>query len=305
MSARTRVCIAALLALASPLQAAETTRQSAGVDIFVSSDADSTEIRRVGATVDWRYADAHHYRGLALERAVISPLGGPARDFDRAFLRFADSSAIGEWSGRIGTDGHRLLGAASLVRPGARRTEYFVERDLLETRGGIARGQTVTFAGAAADLPIGAGERRQLTVLAGVQDFDDGNWRSHLRATYVDVVSERIGLSAQLRMRAFHNSRPFAGDYFSPRDFVEAIPTLQVRHRLRGGWTGVVAAGWGTQRHTGTDWRPARLVQASLSSPERAQWGYFRASFGYSDTPGVGGDGYGYRQATLQWIRAF
>ncbi|TZF91438.1 hypothetical protein [Cognatilysobacter lacus] len=300
-----RLCVAGLLALAGPLHAAEPARQAGGVDIFVSSDADNTEIRRAGATVDWHYSDVHHYRGLALERAVISPLGGPARDFDRAFLRFADSSATWQWSGRVGTDGHRLLGAVSLVKPGARRAEYFVERDLLETRGGIARGQTVTFAGAAADLPIGPGERRQLTLLAGAQDFEDGNWRGHLRATYIDVISERIGLSAQLRVRAFHNSEPSVGDYFSPRDFVEAVPTLQIRHRLRGGWSGVVAAGWGTQRHTGADWRPARLVQASLTSPERARSGYFRATFGYSDTPGVGGEGYGYRQGTLQWIRTF
>lgn len=289
-------------AQAQPQTQAAGTAGSAGVEIFMSDDADDTEIRRIGITADWRFLDARHYQGLTLERASIAPLGTPARDYDRAFYRFASTKGTWEWNGRIGTDGQRLLGAASVVRTGRFRTEVFAERDLLETRGGLASGQMVTFAGTAVDLPLGAGERRQLTLLGGVQDFDDGNLRTHARMNAVQMLSGRLGLSAQLRVRAFRNNEPFAGDYFSPRNFIEAVPVLQVRRRLAGGWTGVAAAGWGRQRHTGTDWRSARLLQASLTSPIRPRRSYLRATFSYSDTPGIGGEGYGYRQATLQWV---
>lgn len=298
-----------LLTLALPLQAGAQAAYApaAGVDVFFSSDADHTEVQRLGVTADWRFVDARHYRGIEVERSRIAPLGDRAREYDRAFYRFAGTSAAWEWTGRVGSDGHRLLGAGSLVRPGRVRSELFVERDLLETRGGLARGQAVTFAGAAVDLPLGAGDRRQLTLLGGVQDFDDGNLRTHLRANLVQVLSEPLGLSAQLRVRAFLNSDPGAGDYFSPRRFVEAVPTLQVRRRLAGGWTGTVAAGWGRQRHTGSGIRDARLAQATLTSPIAPGRSYLRATFGYSDTPGVGVDaaGYGYRQATVQWVRPF
>lgn len=278
---------------------------AAGVDLFVSDDADDTEIQRLGVTLDWRFVDARHYRGLALERARIAPLGGPGHVDERAFYRFADTSGAWQWHGRVGTDGHRLLGAASLVRTGRLRTEAFAERDLLETRRGLERGQVVTFAGAAVDIPLEDGDRRQLTLLAGLQDFDDGNLRTHLRANLVQTLSDRLGLSAQLRARAFRNSTPRAGDYFSPESFMEAVPVLQVRRRFAGGWTGAVAGGWGRQRQTGTPWRDARLVQASLTSPVAPGRSYLRATFNYSDTPGVAGQGYGYRQATLQWVKPF
>lgn len=304
MSARVALAAALLLALpvARAADAPPSARPAAGIDLFFSDDADDTQVRRLGVSVDWRFVDARHYRGIELERNTISPLGGPARDFDRAFVRFADTRADWEWNGRVGSDGHRLLGSASVVHAGRHRTEFFAERDLLESRRGIATGQVVTFAGAAVDLPLDAGQRQQLTLLGGLQDFDDGNLRTHLRATYVATLSERLGLSGQLRARAFRNSEPQAGDYFSPRNFVELVPTLQVRRRFADGWTGTIAAGWGEQRHTGSDWRQARLVQASVASPARPGHGYLRASFGYSDTPGISGEGYGYRQATLQWV---
>lgn len=301
------VFAAMVLALAAaPAVAQETAaRPAGGVDLFLSNDADHTEVSRIGITVDWSFTDAKHYRGIELERARISPLGDPGRDFDRAFVRFADASARWEWNGRVGTDGDRLLGSVSLVRPGRHRSEFFVERDLLETRNGIATGQTVTFAGAAIDLPIGEGDRHQFTVLGGLQDFEDGNLRTHLRVNYVQTLSERIGLSGQLRMRAFHDSSPHAGDYFAPGDYVEVIPALQVRHRLSGGWVGSLAVGWGRQRQTGADWRSSRLSQATLTSPIRPGRSYLRATFSYSDTPGIAGTGYGYRQGTLQWVKPF
>ncbi|GAB1596713.1 hypothetical protein [Lysobacter claricitrinus] len=301
---RAACALLALVAAAAFAQDADP-RPAAGVDLFLSNDADNTEVTRIGVTADWAFVDAQHYRGIELERARISPLGGPAHQFDRAFLRFAGTSTTWEWSGRVGTDGDRLLGSTSFVRPGRHRSEFFVERDVLETRNGVATGQTVTFAGAAIDLPVGEGDHHQVTLLGGVQDFDDGNLRTHLRANYVQTLSERIGLSGQLRLRAFHDSSPHAGDYFAPGDYIELIPALQLRHRLSGGWVGSLVAGWGRQRQTGADWRPSRLSQATLTSPIRPGRSYLRATFSYSDTPGVAGTGYGYRQGTLQWVRPF
>lgn len=298
--------LAVALALASGgAYAQDAARPAGGVDLFLSNDADDTEVTRLGVTADWSFADARHYRGIELERARLSPLGDPAHTFDRAFFRFAGTSQAWEWNGRVGTDGDRLIGSASLVRPGRHRAEMFVERDVLETRNGIATGQTVTFAGAAVDLPIGAGDSHQFTVLGGVQDFEDGNLRSHVRVNYVQMLSERIGLTGQLRLRAFHDSEPHAGDYFAPGDYVEVIPALQVRRRFAGGWVGSLAGGWGRQRQTGADWRASRFSQATLTSPIQPGRSYLRATFSYSDTPGVAGTGYGYRQGTLQWVKPF
>src|SRR3546814_5767093 len=69
--------------------------------------------------------------------------------------------------------------SSDLVRDRAWRQEYFVERDVLETRSG-RDGRYATFAGAAFDIPLDA-RGQQITLLAGVQEFSGDNVRTHLR----------------------------------------------------------------------------------------------------------------------------
>src|SRR3546814_1467271 len=96
--------------------------------------------------------------------------------------------------------------SSDLVRDRAWRQEYFVERDVLETRSG-RDGRYATFAGAAFDIPLDA-RGQQITLLAGVQEFSGDNVRTHLRAVYSLPLVADWGLGMQLRARSFHNSHP-------------------------------------------------------------------------------------------------
>lgn len=293
------VVLATLASVSAPLLA----QGAAHLDLFASDDADDTSVTKAGLTLDYRFEDIEHYRGIKLEQVRIRPLGQPAWDDQRIYYRFADRSDQWTWNGQVGTDGDTVLGSASLVRDVARRQEYFVERDILETPLGVD-GLYYTFVGAAFDVPLDDKGRRQVTALAGVQDFTGDNVRTHLRGRYVATLVPDWGLSAQLRVRAFHNSDPFEADYYSPRWFAEALPVVQLR-RFRSRWMYSAALGWGWQRDSGSDTRSARLLEAGVTSPRnRADW-YLRATASYSNTPTGTGQSYGYRQLVVEWIRPF
>ena len=305
MKARALVAAALWSALLVPLASAAADRAApaaAGVEVFASDDADDTTVVKSAVVVHARYADAGRYLGLALEQARFRPLGDRGWSDHRAYLAFADRRGALAWNGRIGSDGHTLLGSAALVREGARRQEVFIERDVLETRAG-RDGRYVTFAGAAIDLPLD--ERgQQLTLLGGLQDFPGDNLRTHLRATYSLPLLPAQGLSLQVRARTFHNSHPRELDYYSPRRFEEVLPMLRLR-RFRGGWMYSAAAGVGRQRDTGSDWRSARLAEVTIESPRTSDDWYLRLHVLHSNTPVGDGTNYGYRQLHLQAVKAF
>ena len=265
------------LACAMPAQA----QHAGGVEVFASSDADGTSIVKAGVFADFMHADLEHYQGIKFEHARFAPFGRDAVDDERIYYRFADTGERWKWRGSLGTDGATWLGSASVFTEDARRQEYFIERDIVETPLGLQRGIYSTFAGAAFDLPLDA--RNIITALVGVQSFTGDNTRLHLRGRYIRVLDEDRGLSAQLRTRYFRSSDPREFDYYSPRWHAEAIPVLQLR-RFRGGWMYQGAAGWGRQRDSDSHWRNARMLEASVTSPKTRNW-FFKTSVGYSNTP--------------------
>jgi hypothetical protein len=297
---RLRLLVLATLASVSmPLFA----QNAAHLDLFTSDDADNTSVTKLGLTLDYRFEDIEHYRGIKLEQVDIRPLGQQAWQDQRVYYRFADRANQWTWNGQVGTDGDTLLGSASLVRDVAHRQEYIVERDILETPRGV-RGLYYTFVGAAYDIPLDDDGRQQVTALVGVQDFTGNNVRTHLRGRYVAMLVPDWGLSAQLRVRAFHNSDPSEFDYYSPRWFAEALPVIQLR-RFRSRWMYSAALGWGWQRDSGSATRSSRLLEAGITSPrEGADW-YLRATASYSNTPTGTGQSYGYRQLMVEWIKPF
>ena len=272
-------------------------------DLFASDDADDTSVTKAGVTVDHWFEDLEHYRGVKLETVRIRPLGQSAWQDQRLYYRFADRGGSWLWNGQIGTDGDTLLGSASVVRDVPRRQEYFVERDIVETPLGV-QGLYYTFLGAAYDLPLDASGHRQVTGLVGVQDFSGDNVRTHLRGRVIAAVAPDAGVSVQLRARAFHNSAPFEFDYYSPRWFAEVLPVVQVR-RFHSRWMFNAALGWGWQRDSESGTRPARMVEAGVTSPRVGRDSYLRATASYSNTPTSVGQSYGYRQVNLEWIRKF
>lgn len=276
--------------------------QAITVDAFSSSDADKTEVARFGANADWLSDGPDRHRGVRIETARFSPLGQETTEDLRVYYRHADVAGDWTWKAQVGTDGDTVLGALNAHNNARWRQEYFLEREIIETPQGLAQGVYYTFAGAALDLPIDA--RNTVTAVGAVQAFTGRNERVHLRASYVHVLQPEWGLTAQLRSRWFHSSRPGEYDYFSPRNFVQVTPTLQLRRRMQG-WRYVVAAGLGAQKQTGGKWRAARTVSAQLTSPPTRRGWAMDAAFAYSNTPVGAGYTYDYRQFSLGLTRAF
>lgn len=292
--------LALALAACAPATADDVMR-AVETDVFTSSDADHTEVTRAGLSLDWRYRDRDHYDGVRLESARFRPLGQETTHDLRAYYRFADSSKGWAWRGQVGTDGETVLGGFS-VHDAGYRTEYFLEREIVETPQGIARGVYYTFAGAAVDLPLDA--RNSLSLVGAGQAFTGRNVRAHLRANYIHVVNPDWGLTAQVRARYFRSSHPGEFDYFSPRDHAQVIPTLQLRRR-HAGWRYTLAAGLGAQRQTGGAWRQARTLSAKVTSPPLGKGWSIDAAFDYSNTATGAGYAYDYRQFGVNLTRAF
>ncbi len=273
-----------------------------GVEGFLSSDADGTEIAKTALDLDFRHADGEHYQGMSLEQARFRPFGQGWIGDRRAYWRFADGGGQWKWNGRIGTDGRTLLGNASIHNEVPRRQEYFLEREIVETPLGLQRDIYSTYTGAAYDLPFD--DRNILTTVLGVQDFSGRNVRLQYRGNFVHVIAPAWGFSAQLRLRYFHDSNPHEFDYFSPRWYAEAIPTLQLR-RFRAGWRYAIAAGYGRQRAADSGWHDARIFVAAVTSPKEGHDWFFQAGFTYANTPVNSGFTYDYKQLTFSIGRSF
>jgi hypothetical protein len=280
-------------------------RQAAGAEFFYSADSDGTEVARGAVDVDLRNVNENRYLGIRVERARYNPGNRGWESRDRAFLRAADEAGDWQLKAMVGTDGHTLIGSISANDQAPVRKEVFIERDIVETPKGLDRGIYSTFAGAAVDLP--ADDRNVFTALAGVQTFTGDNVRVHLRGSYVHVLQRKSGLSAQLRGRYFHNSKPAEFDYYSPRWYAEALPVVQMRRFVRG-WELVGAAGLGLQRDSGSDWRSSRYAHARFRHPLRhSAWGV-NGALTYTNTPSVSGtsrSGYSYAQFNLGVSKRF
>jgi hypothetical protein len=301
---RTTFCLAGLLlAGTASAQPATGPRHSVGADLSFSSDADRTDVLRLGLNFDLRYRDEDDHLGVRLERNTYRPAGGTRVRDERVYLRAA-GALEGGWTGRaqVGSDGDTLLGSASINDDSAWRKEFFVERDKVETRQGVTRPILYTFVGAALDVPLA--RTTQATLLGAVQDFTGSNVRSHVRANLIQVLHERIGLSAQLRTRYFHNSRPREFDYFSPEEHVDLLPVLQFR-RYRRNWRYLAAVGWGAQWDKGVGWRSSRYLNARLNSPAHRRRWVVGAEATYTNTPVGNGDTYDYARTSLSLTRVF
>lgn len=299
------VCIGGLLLALMPAAAVAQTEepsQAVGFDIFASSDADHSDVLKLGLTYDFAYTDLEHYQGIRLETFTFAAKGTHTTTKLRGYYNFAGTGDRWKWNGTIGTDGHSVLGSGSFYTDEAFRQEYFASRDLVETPLGVSQKLYSTFVGAAYDVPLD--DSNTITALAGVQKFDGDNWRLHLRGRYIYAVAPDWGLSLQLRTRYFQNSSPHEYDYFSPRWYFEAIPTIQLR-RFYHRWQYTVAVGWGGRRDADMNWRSAALADVAIVSPSIGQDWYMKAGFTYSDMPVSAGYAYSYEQATVSILKKF
>lgn len=302
-----KVCIgiAAFAFTASPALAEASAdvpfRHSVSTDIFASTDADSTDVYRAGVNLDLDYKGEEQLLGVRYEQAWYKPLGQRTRARERGFLRYADKSKDWAWSTQIGTDGHTVLGSASLHDTAKFRKEFFIERDIVETARGVDEGIYFTFVGAALDLPID--QDNGLTLVGGIQEFTGKNVRYHARGTFTHSIKSDWGLSVQLRTRYYHSTHPREFDYYSPSYYLQVLPVVQMR-RYSAGWRYMLAAGLGGQRDAVTEWTQSRFATAEATSPTNRQGWFLKAAAQYSNTPLRTGI-YDYGQLTLSLGRRF
>lgn len=270
---RWAIAVAAASAAPAPLQAqgdpaSLRAAPAAGVELWTSTDSDKTDVVKLLGRTLWALGERDQYYGIALERAWFRPEGQHVRRQTRAYLDLADHlGGKWRWQARIGTNGRTVLGSATL-RATDWSKEIFVEREIVETPRGLDRGIYYTFAGASTDLR--AGDDDSFNVMTGVQKFTGRNVRLHLRANYVHALEPKLGLSLQMRGRYFHSTVPGEFDYYSPRNFVQLIPVVQMRRFDRAGWMYLVALGYGAQKGTGTGWQGSRLGDLRIESPARS-----------------------------------
>jgi hypothetical protein len=303
MKALIGFAVAALAVLGTPCAAQSNGGRTSAVTVdgWASTDADGTDVVKTGVNLDWVNTGSDRYQGIRLEKAWFTPLGGNTTAFERVYGRYADVDGDWAWNAQIGTDGDTVLGSVNVAMTSGWRKEVFLERDILETPRGVTEGIYYTFGGAALDIPMS--ERDTATVVVGAQEFTGKNVRLHLRGNYVHLVKEDWGLTAQLRGRYFHSTRPGEFDYFSPRWYAQVMPVLQIR-RFDGGWRYLAAAGFGAQRDSGSDWRSSRYLNLQATSPAARPF-QLTASLLYSNTPVSTGYVYDYLQGSLALTTRF
>lgn len=302
---RLALAMAVLGALAEPAFAGgNAPGQAARAELAASSDSDGNQTVKTGLGWDWRHAGPDQWSGVKVQHARFSG-DGWSRQEQRVYLAAAGLAGSWRWQGQLGSNGHRLLGNASIHSDDAYRKEFFVERDVLETRQGVRNGWVQTYVGGALDIPLSA--RWSATTLAGLQDFGVGdNLRSHLRANLVYALLPQQGISLQLRTRYYHDRHTGEGDYYAPGDYRQALGVVAWR-RYIGGTQWHARAGLGRQRGGEDAWRQARLLELGVETPHWKQ-AWLRLDAGYTDTPALNGSsdsGYAYRYAQLQLRAAF
>lgn len=176
------------------------------------------------------------------------------------------------------------LGDATLV-------EVFVNRDVVETRQALDAGVHFTMAGAAVEHML----TQKFTVvgLAAHQRFSDDNRRNHGRLRLIYQPYADLGLTLQLRLRAFEGDPSSAPrTFFNPEQYRETMAAIGWRKRYAG-WITAATGGLGRQRIDGNGSTPTRLAEVSAESPE---WRLARLAFraGYSRSAAFGGPDYRY-----------
>ena len=307
------VCaVICMTAMALPSQVFAQTRENAveesalnaavGTEISASTDSEGTNVVKLAGRALWNFDGKDDYAGIVVEQAWIAPAAGEKREFSRVYLDLADK--IGDnwrWRTRVGTDGKTVLGNAELRRADWSRS-FFIEREIIETEQGLDRRIYYTFVGASTDIPID--QNNNLAITAGVQEFSGKNERLHLRGRFVHVLSANAGLSAQMDLRYYHSTEPKEFDYFSPANFVRAMPILQLR-RFNNRWMFLAAGGFGAQKSTGSSWQPARFLQLRIESPRSSKLFDVFAEVVYSNDSIVGGLNYDYLQGRAGLTFAF
>jgi len=312
MTRRSSLSVSLLsLTLATVAQAQSTPRlgQAAGTEIFMTSDSEGFEERRVSVEYFPRFAHGDQFIGLRGSHYFYQQ-GDWSRHGQKFSLlaRQLDPLTQNGWTidgGVFQQRRHMLATLDSSVRVPITSTtawEGFASRDWVETPRALDAGIHYTFAGMALEQLIG--HHVTMVGIAGQQYFSDGNRRDHGRLRVIYQPSLNLGLTIQARFRAYRSTHLDVGrTYFNPAHYRDSMLAFGWRHRFDH-WMAMATVGWGREKVDGAPSEPTQLAEVSLQSPLYGAQ-FLRLRAGYNRSASYFGPDYRYRYVAMEWIVRF
>lgn len=303
------ILAAFLIYTAIDIARADDVKQGLGTSIVYSADNENFYTRRIAAeyfpaftNADFlsgvRYTD-HHYEQNAWSRNghQISLLH---RQIDQATANGLQIEA-----GLFSQGQHDLITTDANFRTmlsAQTGAEIFINRDWVETALALDKGVNFTLGGLAVDQVLS--QKVTVVALAGIQNFSDDNSRNHGRLKLIYQPDIDLGLTLQLRYRAYTSSSNNVGSaYFNPSQYDETMLALGWRQRISG-WMTSLTAGSGRQRVASDPLSPTMLLELSLQSPIRNKFYSFRINAIMSQSAAFNGPDYRYSYLHGEWILA-
>lgn len=303
--------ILSVLLLCSPATAQSATEKSEeSIDTYSwftrahhSLDSDGTEVNFV--SLGFRQNKQQWAWGLELENASWRGAGFELSQ-DRAFLTLNHRQSQYELNSRLSYVDDTLVGSGTLIANRPWRSEWFVERDRLETRTGVSSGLYHSFVGMAQDIPVSKADT--LALVAGMQWFTGENRRAHLRANWTHLLSEENGFAAQVQTRWYKDSVPGEFDYFAPGEYSSAVANLLWSRRI-GPLRSRLVLGAGQQYIQASGSESVRQFEYLLETarPDVSNWN-IQLRIGYTDAAQSGfsgGSNYWYRYGQFRLSKRF
>jgi hypothetical protein len=298
-----------VLGTASISSHAEGYIQGVGALADFSADSESFNIRRVGVEMlpNFSHADFlggvkytdHHYEQNNWSR--------DGRQLSLLYRQIDTATANGLQleAGVFSQGAHDLLTADANYRtPLAASTalEVFVNREWVETSAALDKGVSFTFGGFAIDHVLD--RHFTLVGVAGLQNFSDDNFRNHGRVKLIYQPDPDLGLTLQLRYRAYtSSSSDVGGAYFNPGQYDETMLALGWRQRVSG-WVANLTAGAGQQKVASDPYTPTLLLELGLQSPVKNRSYSFRLRAIMNQSASFNGPDYRYNLLHGEWILA-
>jgi hypothetical protein len=215
--------------------------------------ARATELRKDGVVLESREAEASLDSRLARSLA-ISARGG---------IRSYDVNDFTPWEGELNLawlpgDHHRVDLTAARITLGDNMAA--IQEELVGTfaSAGITERLTPNFS---------------LAVSGDLTDWSTGNRRTRLRVTPRASLEGVPAVTFEWPLTYQRYDEPFEFLLFSPREYVETGPALNVYRRVASVWYLSAYGRAGGLRESGRGWQALGVVRASVEREIRSHWG--------------------------------
>jgi tetratricopeptide (TPR) repeat protein len=233
--------------------------------------ARATELRKDGVSLESREAEASFDSRLARWMAV-SARGG---------MRAYEATDFNPWEGELNVallpgDRHRVDVTAARIMLGDNVAA--IQQELVGTFAsvGITERFTPNFS---------------VAVSGDVTDWSTDNRRTRARVTPRMSFEVLPAVTLEWPTAYQRYDEPFAFQLFSPREYVETGPALNVYRRVAQAWYVSAYGKAGGLRESGRDWQALGIARASVERDIRSHWG-IRFDAGWSNSNLAGSAGF-------------